>query len=174
MSTDGISISDLRGGTPQEQTAVYTNANMFTAIYLNRTEKMSTKPLDENKGLRHFARWCLMDGLETTTDPNDALQIQRLECHLPAATNWLLVAGAQILNACRQNNLDAEDDLSFPMWLGGSEGGEWLWSESGGFSMRRWAFWKQRLAETAQIVKSETVREKNRQTLAKMAELERE
>ncbi|GAB7354879.1 hypothetical protein MBLNU459_g5520t1 [Dothideomycetes sp. NU459] len=159
-------------GTLQEQSARWTNAHMFAAIYLNQLETGDHigSPI-ERSSMRHLARYSFMRGVETSTEKDDTAQIKRMEAHVPASANWILIAGQQILDACQQK-LDSGEKSPFPLWLGGDDGGDWLWSGSWGFDLDRWKFWRQRFLHLAEMVENASMKETCLQAATEMQRLE--
>jgi hypothetical protein len=70
-------------------------------------------------------------------------QIRRAGIHVPAASAWILHAAPRIFEFCTSKELYQVAVQQRP-WVGGSDGGQCLWSGDDGFSVERWIFWKQR------------------------------
>jgi hypothetical protein len=91
--------------------------------------------------MQHEALQCLSQALEVEvlTYP----QIRRAGIHVPAATAWLLHAAPRSFEFCKSKELYQRAVEQRP-WIGGSDGGQCLWSGDDGFGVERWIFWKQR------------------------------
>lgn len=65
---------------------------------------------------------------------------------MPPAATWILIAGEQIHALCKADH-DRKDGA--PGVTPYHE--EWLWGKGRGYSLDRWAFWKRRFGEIAEI-----------------------
>lgn len=110
----------------------------------------------------------MIEGLEVAAV--EPPQLRRLEVYVPAATNWISVAGHDILGWCRRE-LDTGED-TVPMWIGQVDGGDSLWLGTSGFDMNRWEFWKTRFAEIAQLPAAKAVVDSASRAAAEMQHLE--
>lgn len=116
----------------------WTAANMFSAIYFSKLETGTyTGAACERTSMENNARSAFMHGLETATDGVDPANVRRMTCHISAVANWILIAGWRLFTACRENADSEEEWTPLPIWLGGQDGGEWLWSGSWRFSIER-------------------------------------
>lgn len=110
-----------------------------------------------------YAQWELSEALEVPTDRIE--QVRRTEMYVPAAAQWILLAGECIWRFCKEK-LGNDGEMVEPRWIGGYDGGELMWIGEPGFKVERWAFWKKRFGEIGRL---ERVEEDDRR-LAKEAE----
>ena len=129
---------------------------------------MGLDPLHKSVSLRNFAHWNMADALEAAID--EPQHIRRTEIFVPAAANWILVAGKVLLDLCRRG-IDSEQQV-FNDWHGGPYVGKTLWYGTNGFDMSRWEFWKKRFGEIVQLPAKENVVDLSMQAMAEMERLE--
>ena len=71
-------------------------------------------------------------------------ELEEASIYVPPAATWILIAGHRIFDYCQQN-------FEREPFQGPSFGGENLWKDDKGYSLERWAFWKQRFGEIAHM-----------------------
>lgn len=111
------------------QATPFLNATSFAATYLSRVPSMT--------GMSLYAELCLMEALEgpyETPEPR-----YRMAMYVPPAATWILLAGRRLYQLCK-DDYQRNDGPS-------AGGGERLWWNGRGFSLKRWAFWKQRFCD---------------------------
>lgn len=110
------------------------NATTFGAIYLAH----GRQPI----GMTFHAEVSLMHGVEVPCQTPE--QHRRALMYVPPAATWILLAGKNIYELCKNDHDRKDGDPgSTP------DGDEWLWGKSRGYSLGRWAFWKKRFSEIA-------------------------
>ena len=108
------------------------NAITFGAIYLAIGR--------QSIGMPFHAENSLIQGIEV---PCQTLaQQRRAEMYVPPAATWVLLAGERIYELCK---VDHERKDGVPGSTPDNE--EWLWGKGTGYSLGRWAFWKNRFSE---------------------------
>lgn len=75
-------------------------------------------------------------------------QVRRAGIYIPAAAQWLLHSASLIWDFCKKKELYS-GDVERREWIGGSDGSKALWKGDDGFSVERWAFWKERFEYAA-------------------------
>lgn len=146
----------LRGNpiTWGEQVQKHTHANTFAALYLRALDSNLQTPHRDFAAMRNHAQWTLCEALEVPTD--HAEQVHRTEMYVPAASQWILKAGATVSRFCAQRaNNDGERVVQ--RGIGGDDGGEWVWGGEEGFGVERWAFGKKRFGEVGGLEGAEGV-----------------
>ena len=93
-------------------------------------------------GMPFNAEVSLMEGVEGRYQTPE--RRRRAAMYVPPAATWVLLAGERIYELCKSDH-DRKDGA------GGSTSdcGEWLWKKGRGYSLERWAFWKQQFSEIA-------------------------
>lgn len=110
------------------------------------------------------AIWALREALEEEPDPRArAYQHQGpvLDCYVPVAAEWILLCGRILFGS--KKNFEA-------VFKGGR-----LWKGTGGFSLERWHFWKERfgvISEHDQV--SEQTKQAAREAKDMMIKIENE
>ncbi|KAE8381114.1 hypothetical protein BDV26DRAFT_289817 [Aspergillus bertholletiae] len=128
----GIAIDADEGMDEDEwlaQAAPFLNATSFSAAYLNRVPHVTS--------WSSYSEDCLMQALEgpyETPEPR-----ARAAMYVPPAATWILLAGDRIYSLCKNEYGRSEI----------TSGGDQFWWRGRGFSLQRWAFWKQRFGEIA-------------------------
>jgi len=108
------------------------NVITFGAMYLVLSRHTTSLPTEAEGDFR--------DGLE---DDIQTLEDRRFANVLvPLAATWMLIAGEQFHKLCKTNYCHEVREVS-------TRGKQFLWGESTGYSLARWAFWKKRFAEIA-------------------------
>lgn len=152
-----IPTENLLRGQPitwGEQVRQYYHANTFAALYLTALSANNNQPTRDFESMRDFAQWTLGEALEVPTDNID--QIRRTEMYVPAAAQWILLAGECIWGFCKER---AGNDGSMvdQRWIGGYDGGDLVWKGEEGYGVERWAFWKKRFGEIGNLEGTEAV-----------------
>lgn len=116
------------GESPETAKLRWRNINTFTALFTH--EYRNTVPALSYH--LNFALWTLADALE---HPPASQKGGNITLHLPAATQWILIAAEDVENAISQN----QRATAGPLWqaTGGSDQ----------FSNHRWLFWQRRFGE---------------------------
>lgn len=70
---------------------------------------------------------------------------KNIALHLPAATQWIVIAGQEVYNAISKNLRAAPGDL----W-GGERRGRWVYGDARPFDKDRWDFWGSRFVQLAE------------------------
>ena len=98
-----------------------------------------------------YCIWTMRPALETPQeddDPEDVVTpvtaVEKYNVHVPAAAVWIFALGKQIYE--RKENLEPKDPNE-----GNSGRGGPLWEGRAEFSKERWALWKKRFGEVAEI-----------------------
>lgn len=143
---DHILIEDIessrRGATVQDAATKLTNVNTFAALYL--CELDPDGPPSELLSMRRIAREHFMYTLEIPFDTPE--RIRRTELYIAPAVAWIELAGPRLYQFSKANADYRGEDVS-PWWIGGKHGGMVMWDKRDGFSLERWAFWKDRFRE---------------------------
>ena len=122
--SNNLPVSDLPASDPsqQEHRADWLSINAFAA----RLTATSSFP-DSGTSFALFGLWTLRSALEDE---------QELDANIPAAAQWVLFAGGKLYTL--------EEEYK-PKKGGGDPGrGGKLWKGRRGFSLERWAFWKEK------------------------------
>ena len=112
------------------QAPSFLNATSFAARDVSRVPGTT--------GMLFYAEPCLREALEGPYDTPEPRH--RAAMYIPPAATWILLAGESLYRLCRNDHLRCDDAYA------GSDGR--LWWNGRGFSLQRWAFWKQRFRET--------------------------
>lgn len=134
--------SSRHGATVQGAATKLTNANTFAALYL--CELDPDGPSNELSSMRKVAREHFMYTLEIPFDTPE--RVRRTELYITPAAAWIAIAGPRLYHYSKSNADYQGEDVS-PRWIGGSYGGVGMWEKRDGFSLERWAFWKDRFRE---------------------------
>lgn len=122
-------------GNWDDQAMPLLNATTFGAMYFARGRQPSI-------GMSFHAEVSLMQGIEV---PYQMPNQQRLAAmYIPPAATWILLAGERIYELCKSDH-GRKDGA--PGSTPNEE--EWLWGKGRGFSLGRWALWKERFDEIA-------------------------
>ena len=100
------------------QRAAQMNAVTFGALYLSHGQK--------NLGMTRHAEWGLEDGVEVDYDMPE--EQRRAKTNVPPAAVWIMLAGEQIHDHCKQGDATQER----------------------GLNLRRWSLWKRKFGEIAE------------------------
>ncbi|KAI0758063.1 hypothetical protein C8Q74DRAFT_294846 [Fomes fomentarius] len=121
----------------------FTNANLFAALLLHDGPSRR-----ERAACLDYALWHLSRALEVGI--TTSLGIKRTELFVPAAANWILVAGHDVYQACYENGMGdggpAED-----CWLDDTAVDGFLFTGNEGCNLERWGFWRARFDDVAQL-----------------------
>ncbi|KAF6224754.1 hypothetical protein HO133_009948 [Letharia lupina] len=121
--TDVPPTSQLLRGNPitwGEQVQKHTHANTFKALYLHALDSNLQTPHRHFAAMHNHAQWTLCEALEVPTDHVE--QVRRTEMYVPAASQWILKAGATVSRFCAQRaNNDGERVVQ--RWIGGDNSG---------------------------------------------------
>jgi len=93
--------------------------------------------------MKQTALHCISDAIEI--DGTSPASDRRLELLVPAAADYM-VALSKLLYQYSRDEFAREGDYKHePIWQGGEDdGGKMLWVGNWGYSLERWAFWKER------------------------------
>jgi len=138
--------SSRHGATVQGAATKLTNANTFAALYL--CELDPDGPSNELSSMRKVAREHFMYTLEIPFDTSE--RVRRTELYIAPATAWIATAGPRLYQYSKSNADYKDEDVS-PWWIGGTYGGVVLWDKRDGFSIERWAFWRDRFREFSKL-----------------------
>ena len=138
--------SSRHGATVQGAATKLTNANTFAALYL--CELDPDGPSNELSSMRKVAREHFMYTLEIPFDTPE--RVRRTELYIAPATAWIAIAGPRLYQYSKSNADYKDEDVS-PWWIGGTYGGVVLWDKRDGFSIERWAFWRDRFREFSKL-----------------------
>ena len=137
------------GRTPitwPEQMQHFWNANAFGAMYLRALR--ASESAYELGAMRTTADWALMEALEVATDT--PAQIRRTEIYVPAASQWILICGHEIFDLSKKKH-GYSGETVWRRRIGGSDGGQRLWTGADGFSLERRKFWSKRFTEISAL-----------------------
>ncbi|KAI1105134.1 hypothetical protein F4804DRAFT_351237 [Jackrogersella minutella] len=156
MQTYIVGPNDLYLGVPyvdeiendgkfEEETRRFYNANIFQARWIINVGQAG--PRREWGSAVNFALWHLSDALEYGI-ARSPMGLRRTELYIPQAAQWIQIAGTVIYKLCRdreKNTGEAVIDIgSTDKAVDG-----FLFRGEEGFSIERWAFWKERFSQIA-------------------------
>ena len=98
--------------------------------------------------MRKVAREHFMYTLEIPFDTPE--RVRRTELYIAPAGAWIAIAGPRLYQYSK-SNADYQDEDVSPWWIGGSHGGVVMWEKRDGFSLERWAFWRDRFREFSKL-----------------------
>ncbi|KAF2135368.1 uncharacterized protein K452DRAFT_293272 [Aplosporella prunicola CBS 121167] len=130
----------------------FANAHAFAALCVR---EFGAK-LPPQEGLLCFALWHLSETLEVELEGHEG-RARHTMLYLPAAAQWIAVAGGAVHKACCANALGSGKKAQ-KGWIGGGYGSYGLWDGGNGFSVERWRFWRKRLRRIAKVHPDEAVR----------------
>ncbi len=138
--------SSRHGATVQDAATRLTNTNTFAALYL--CELDPDGPPNELSSMRKVAREHFMYTLEIPFDTPE--RVRRTELYIAPAAAWIAIAGSRLYQYSKSNADYKGEDVS-PWWIGGNHGGVVMWEKRDGFSIGRWAFWRDRFREFSKV-----------------------
>ncbi len=138
--------SSRHGDKVQDAATRLTNTNTFAALYL--CELDPDGPPNELSSMRKVALEHFMYTLEIPFDTPE--RVRRTELYIAPAAAWIAIAGSRLYQYSKSNADYKGEDVS-PWWIGGTHGGVVMWEKRDGFSMERWAFWRDRFREFSEV-----------------------
>ena len=155
----GLSMREAWNTAPPQSTPEeWSNLNGFAARLT----------ANESSDFSLFALWSLRDALEvprqlterqTGAGDSQSSQETSVDELLPAAIEWLEICGSQMVACTIQSRVYAQEGQSpDPGWLGKLAKDTGI--AKGGFSVRRWQFWRRKLQEISEARDNAGGREK--------------
>lgn len=137
------------------QATPFLNATSFAATYLSR--------VPSETGMSLYAELCLIEAVEGPYETPE--RRYRAAMYVPPAAIWILLVGERLYRLCK-DDYHRKDRTS-------TDGIQWLGWNGRGFSLKRWAFWKQGFCDiTATEGLESRVRDYARRAVDEMGRIE--
>ncbi|KAI0387078.1 hypothetical protein F5Y04DRAFT_242961 [Hypomontagnella monticulosa] len=131
----------------EEESRRFYNLNVFQARWLVKVGQAGSQR--EWGSAVNYALWHLGDALDYGV-ANSPSGLRRTELWVPQAAQWILIAGDLVYRLCQDREKNTGEPATDKGLLDRAVDG-FLFDGEEGFSMQRWAFWKERFAQISEL-----------------------